>query len=115
MFGFAGNAQDLKFKLEKNYGTLTSVIVPEEVLTNQKSTFEQPIPIYVKGGTAIVVVNEFGLKGIYITTGVVLSSDYKSKLLQAKSILTGSDINSRGFNLWKWMLDVLCDIFNCNN
>jgi hypothetical protein len=115
MVGFASNAQDLKSKLEKNYGSLTSVDMPSEILTTQKSTFEQPIPIYVNGGTAIVVVNEFGIKCIYITSGVVLRSDYKSKLLQSKSILTGSDINSKGFNLWKWMLDILCDIFNCDN
>jgi hypothetical protein len=114
MFGFAGNAQDLKTRLEKSYGTLTSVNVPVEVLTTQKSLFEQSIPVYVKGGSAILVFNEFGLKGIYVTSGVMLSKDFQSRLIQSKAIFNGTQNSSKSWLSWiKDIVDILCGIIGC--
>ena len=117
MFGFAGNAQDLKTRLEKSYGTLTAVDVPAEVLTTQKSTFQQSIPVYVKGGSVILVVNEFGLNNIYVTSGVVLNKDYKSMLITSKTTFNGTGTSSRACSWLCWikvLIDAVCSIVDCS-
>jgi hypothetical protein len=116
LIGFSAQAQMSKIELEKQFGPLVNQEVPASLQPKQTSTFEQVLPVYGKnGGKIVLVVNEYGVKNLYTSKGVVANA---GSMAQLESRLNASNSSTErcGFFCWlgiiKEVITILLEVFN---
>ena len=78
MFSFVGHAQTSKVDIEKMFGPIENLQVPNEILAKSAGeTKDQILPFYIESqkGWFVVVGNEDGVVALYLTKGIKLTDE----------------------------------------